>query len=60
MYQLEQGSGVTNAWLYRYVLVSRNMLCSDNIQEAVAMVMALTLLWAAFDDKMEAYMPAPL
>jgi hypothetical protein len=58
MYQLEQGSGVTDAWLRQYVVP--NILRSDNIQEAVAMVLALPLLWAAFDDEMEAYMPAPL
>jgi hypothetical protein len=46
---------VTNAWLHQYVVP--NILCSDNIQEAVAMVLALPLLWAAFDDEMEAYMP---
>jgi hypothetical protein len=58
MYQLKAGSGVTTAWLRQHVVP--NMLLSHSLQESVVMVLALPLLWAAFDDEMEAYMPAPL
>jgi len=40
--------------------VAPNVLRSHNIQERVALVLALPILWAAFDDEMEAYMPATL
>jgi hypothetical protein len=58
MYQLRRGSGVATAWLREHVVP--NILISENIQDSGAMVLALPLLWAAFDDEMEAYMPAPL
>lgn len=57
-YALKQGSGVTDDWLRQYVVP--NILPSQCIQERVALVLALPILWAAFDDEMEAYMPATL
>jgi hypothetical protein len=55
---LKQGSGVTDNWLRQYVVP--NILRAQYIQEQIALVLALPILWAAFDDEMEAYMPATL
>ena len=37
-----------------------NILRAEYIQERVALVLVLPILWAAFDDEMEAYTPATL
>jgi hypothetical protein len=55
---LKQGSGVTDDWLWQYVVP--NILLSQRIHESVALVLALPILWAAFDNEMENYMPASL
>ena len=57
-YALKQGSGVSDNWLWQYVVP--NILRSQHIQDRVALVLALPLVWAAFDNDMENYMPATL
>jgi hypothetical protein len=57
-YALKQGSGVSDNWLRQYVVP--NILRSQHIQDRVALVLALPLVWAAFDNDMENYMPATL
>ena len=54
-YTLKEGSGVTEHWLGE--LVVPNILQSARFHRQVALVLALPILWACFDDEMEAYMP---
>ena len=54
-YALKEGSGVTEQWLCEHVVPS--ILQSQRFHRHVAVVLALPILWACFDDEMEAYMP---
>jgi hypothetical protein len=40
--------------------VKLDMALTTNIISLAIMVLALPFLWAAVDDEMEAYMPAPI
>jgi hypothetical protein len=57
---LNEHSGISDAWLLQHVVP--NMMQSPHISHhrEVALVLALPLLWACFDDEMEAYMPTPI
>lgn len=53
-YTLKKGSGVTEDWLCQHVVP--NILQSKRFHRQVAVVLALPILWACFDEEMEAYM----
>jgi hypothetical protein len=57
-YALKEGSGVTEHWLCQFVVP--HMLQSARFQRPVALVLALPILWACFEDRMEEYMPPAL
>ena len=57
-YGLNNGSGITETWLLENVVP--NICRSVHLQQQVALVLALPLLWAAFDDSMIDYMPGTL
>ena len=57
-YGLKNGSGITETWLLENVVP--NICRSVHLQRQVALVLALPLLWAAFNDSMIVYMPGTL
>ena len=55
-YVLQEGSGIVENWLLQNVVP--NILRSPRMNRQVAAVLAVPLLWAAFDPDMEDSMPA--
>ena len=57
-YVVKNGSGILDTWLLTHVLP--NFSRSTTLSQHVALVLAPAVLWAAFDDSMEACMPHTL
>ena len=57
-YVVKNGSGILDTWMLTHVLP--NLSRSTTLSQHVALVLAPTVLWAAFDDSMEADMPIAL